>query len=365
MFDWSRYRGPLLLALGVLAALAFIDLTLTAVVGLAPRWLHPEIRLALYADIGEPGSRAAGVVAERSRRSPDPAERLGVILGTSGTQYALDPPVLEQRLGPSFRWLSLFNNGGGVNKIADLAGLLAGLEPAPTWVVIGFNQGMMADTVDVVRPFDPARARRSLASGQIRAAYQALKAPLQSRIWLLSNRYRVDRSVRLALYEFQTGLLRWFGEKIDVQFPPHPDPWTVGRPPFHGLTVAEQLELWRGWGWGEAPNYSVDGTQALALIRAVRTCRALGARVIVMELPERSTLRSLVPPEAEEKLKTILNTACDADAPCLLDMRAAVADDLFMDNNHLTPEGRAHFSRLFADEIAPLVGPRVSSARRG
>jgi len=365
MIALSRYGGPLKVALGVLAALLFFDLTLTMVVGIAPRWLHPEMRLALYCDIGESGGRIAGVVAERSRRWRDPVERLGVIIGSSGTQYAIDPIVLERCLGPAVRWLSLSNNGGGVNKLADLTGLLAGLEPRPTWVVIGFNQGMMADTVDLAPPFDLARALRSLASGQIRAAYQAVKAPLLGRIWLLNNRYRVDRSVRLALFEFQTGLLRWCGEKIDVQFAPHPDPWTVGRPPFRVPTVAGQLETWRKWGWFESRNYSVDGTQAHALVRAVRACRAMGACVLLMELPERSALRSLVPPEAEEKLKTILNTAFDADTPCLLDMRASVPDDLFMDNNHLTPEGRAHFSRLLADKIAPLVGPPLSSARRG
>ncbi len=75
MIDPSRYFGPLKVALGVLAALALIDVTLTSVFGLAPRWLHPEVRVGIYADIDFPASRVAGIVAQsradRSTRSND------------------------------------------------------------------------------------------------------------------------------------------------------------------------------------------------------------------------------------------------------------------------------------------------------
>jgi lysophospholipase L1-like esterase len=363
MIDPSRYSGPLKVALSVLAALAFLDLTLTAVAGIAPRWLHPEIRAGIYADIEFPARRVAGVVAQSRARSLNPAERLGVILGLSATQRGLDPVAFERRLGPSMRWLSLFNNGGSMNKIADQADLLAALEPRPAWVLIGINLTMLADTFEPVDPFNLARARLLLATGQLREAYQAVKGPLQARIWLLANRYRVDRGARMALHKSQSWLLRWFGEGIDVQFPPDPDPWTVDRPPLPA-TASEQVNAWRAEGRFDPRNYSADCTQARALVQTVRTCRALGARVVLIVMPERSTHRSLMPLEAEQAFKATLEMAFGTYAPPLLDCRASLPDDLFADNVHLNAEGRAIFSRLVADRIAALEDPPEPSPGR-
>ncbi len=217
------------------------------------------------------------------------------------------------------RWLSLFNNGGSMNKIADQADLLEALELRPAWVLIGFNLVMLADEVEPVEPFDLARFAARDFGASPRGVSRAETAPARADLALNKPVSRRPRRPR-RLYRFQTGLLRWFGEQIDVQFSPNPDPWTVSRPPLPA-TPSEQLKAWRRFGCFDPRNYSADGTQARALVQAVRTCRALNACVILIKMPESSVFRSLMPDDAEQRLQTTLETAFDTGTPPVLDLR--------------------------------------------
>ena len=71
----------------------------------------------------------------------------------------------------------------------------------------------------------------------------------------------------------------------------------------------------------------------------------------VVLMPEHSSLRERMPPEAMDALLGPLDRAFGDGSPSIVDLRDSVPDSGFTDISHLNDEGRATFSPLLAEAI--------------
>jgi predicted dienelactone hydrolase len=79
---------------------------------------------------------------------------------------------------------------------------------------------------------------------------------------------------------------------------------------------------------------------------------------MIMLVPERSTLRSRIPPAALRSFQETLERGFGADAPPVLDLRDGIPDDQFHDDLHLKLAGR----RRATQELAQALRKRAASA---
>src|SRR5258707_14482357 len=74
-----------------------------------------------------------------------------------------------------------------------------------------------------------------------------------------------------------------------------------------------------------------------------------GKRVVIVFMPESSTLRASVPAEAEAAFRRAL--ARVPAPPLILDLRAAILDDRFLDHIHLGEDGARLLSTTLASRL--------------
>ena len=77
----------------------------------------------------------------------------------------------------------------------------------------------------------------------------------------------------------------------------------------------------------------------------------MGTEVVVLLLPESSSLRALIPPEAMSCLREALGRGFGPDAPMVVDLRAAIADDQFHDSIHPNKSGREATTRQLLEAL--------------
>jgi hypothetical protein len=361
VYDVSRLRGTLVVAAAALAAGWLLSALLLASIGPRPSWLRPREDPLGWEHAGLAGRKVAGVVSECQRGEEGAGARLGVLLGRSTLREGLDPAILEKAGPPGFRWLSLYGSGGSFIYLEDPAWVLfaSGLRPAV--VLVAINPYMLAGRPYLTEEPCPrlGEAAADLAAGELRPAARELRETLAASGWVLTYRRLVNQRYRRALLQARLRLFRAWGLGVDALFPPDPDPWKVrlGGFPFHQTEQYRNLQLgWmRDFGWFDARSYSAGGPQAEALVRVIAGCRARGARVLLVLLPERSTLRSRVPARAAQYLRAALKEHFAADPPPVLDMRDALADELFCDQSHPNVRGRALASELLGRRLRAML----------
>ena len=113
-----------------------IDLLLRATWG-STRAHRDRLHLATW-DVDGTGGAVAGIVAER-RGAAGAGPEIGVILGLSTAEAGIDPKILDEMEPGRLRWADLYGYGGGFEKLAEMARLLAYCEPRPAVVLIAVN----------------------------------------------------------------------------------------------------------------------------------------------------------------------------------------------------------------------------------
>jgi hypothetical protein len=86
--------------------------------------------------------------------------------------------------------------------------------------------------------------------------------------------------------------------------------------------------------------------------------------VIIVRMPEESSLRQLSAPNTEAKFQSLLARLRQAWGAKYIDAHDWVPDDQFADHCHLLPEGATIFTRRLADQLFQLSLPSKMLARR-
>ena len=123
-----------------------------------------------------------------------------------------------------------------------------------------------------------------------------------------------------------------------------------------------QFDRWTKRGYFQANSYDAVGSQPASLARMVEGYRGLGAEVYIVLMPERSSLRSLIPPAAKQCLLSGLYNRFPEDPPRILDFQGSMADEYFNDHAHLTLEGSQRFTALVAQQLQQLSNSAPSSS---
>jgi hypothetical protein len=329
----------------MLVALGLLDVALTATVGSASRWLpygqNPTDNLVLQVT----GGKISGIASHPDPPGIGSAVPLGVLLGQSTLGAGVNTRILEDEDGLTMRWLKLDGWGGSVTKIPDISELLYLNSLRPNVVVIAINPYMLKG-VDF-------ELNNEIANSNSRNIIKKL-------IWTSKNNFVVTHLLRYGLHRLRVRVFRWFGLGTAVLFPPDPAPWAPPPPqrwvPQTPAQLEVSLDAKRKLGWFDPVSYSATDTGCRCLAELVRQCRAHGAKVCIILVPERSALRKRTPPEAVRCFAE-LNRLYFPDQPVpIYDLRDRMPDRFFVDPHHLIPEGRDRASLLWARcmrEFAP------------
>jgi len=133
---------------------------------------------------------------------------------------------------------------------------------------------------------------------------------------------------------------------------PSMDPWLE---PAHAplpqgpAAMKVQLDSFEGYGWFDRAHYAMyRDTEEKALLDLISNLRAGGSEVLLVMMPETSTLRARVPAEEQPFLVDSVQRHFVANSPAILDLRSSMPDDMFIDYAHLNEAGRTEFTLLLA-----------------
>jgi hypothetical protein len=326
--DLARYRALVRAIGGVLAALIAIDLVLRLVFGFAP----PALVRASFHDSHNRelvASRTSAVIAEH------PAQPIAVIVGASSAYDGMIPAVLDGADPAHRRWLNLAATGSSFDELRYTFAPL-------------FASGLAADLVVVA--VHPSWLAGRVVGDPMLDALMLPDAPRTS--WLLYHRGLVNHAIRDELASAHASLLvEQLGVPFDSVYPPAADPWTT-----HRRTIGDrdpdrrdQMELWRRKRWFDASWYARSDDEPNAAADVIAASKRTGKRVVIVFMPESSTLRAAVPAEAEAAFHRAL--ARVPAPPVVIDLRAAIPDDRFLDHIHLDEAGARLLSTTLASRL--------------
>ncbi|MGH7192007.1 MAG: hypothetical protein ACREJM_00560, partial [Candidatus Saccharimonadales bacterium] len=291
--------------------------------------------------------------------------RLGVCLGVSTNATGVERRFLDARATVADRWIVL--SGAGLS-FENLEGIMLPLffcSQKPSAVVLSVHPQMlvgerfMSDAPTLGDLPVVGRRRRALKS------WFTSIAPLRGlpKHWIVKNHAIVGHFLNTQFYAWRLGVFYLAGVSAEGFCQPTSEPWDDDPWWLWNMNDAErrfaneQIAFWRKQGHFKAANYDSDGDQARSFVRMIRAYRELGAKVYVLVMPLRSTLRKLVPRNAKPFLYEVLNREFPDAPPKVIDLEDAMPDELFTDEAHLSITGAERLSRILAKRLqAPPEG---------
>jgi hypothetical protein len=345
----ARCRGPLFVLVGLVIALGVADQLMKATLGSTARWLAGKEYPADRRVVAHAGERLAGIVG----RGKTPG-RVGLLLGQSTLEAGIDPAVLDAEAGLPLRWLNLYGVGGSINKIDDIAELVFASGLRPEVVVFAINPYMLVG-IDYGR----VRASERTNSGNW----------IKPWVWTLENRLVFNHVVQTAIHRARLALIKASGQGIDAMYPAAADPWAVIYPQHvahrDASGLRSRMDYDRSIGWLDPANYNVTNSNATTLVKLVRRFRDEGTKVVIVLMPERSIFREAMPKEALDCLATINRDEFPGRPVPIVSLVDQVPDPLFLDLDHLDPEGRALCSKLVARRLHELISREPAPRDQG
>ena len=285
--------------------------------------------------------------------------RLGIFLGVSTTATGIQRRFLDARATTADRWIVLSGAGMSLENIESVMHPVFFCSLKPTTVVLGVHPQMLVgerylgDEPIVAQARVVGRRRRALTSRF--AALPAVRG--LPKHWIVRNHAMVEHFLRSTIYAWRLGVLYSAGATAEKLCAPATEPWDEDPLWLWNMNDAEnrfahdQADYWGRQGQFKAASYDPDGSQARSLVRMVQAYRQLGAEVYLVIMPLRSTLRSLVPPNAKPCLYEVLNRAFPDAPPTVIDLEEAIPDRLFTDQAHLSKAGSEQLSRIVASRL--------------
>ncbi len=384
MYDPRRLVAPaaaVALVTGLMAAEAFL---LSAASGArlqrVPKY-DTFMDASVYNDVG---GRVAGAV----RPEPVAASRgtpVGVLLGSSVLHWSIDPEVLDRECGGKIRWLSLYGNDVNIEDMADFFDLAFRNGIKPDVVVLAYTPFLLARAPEPTLGEALGRVMpvlRGVASGRLDEIRQGIRTldPLARDLIkrALPSRTSFNNAARRNLLEARAKLFEAMGLGADACFAPARDPWRVPHPRAGLLAMANpddtnvMLGKYRQRGWFDSGNFAGGGAYGPSLVNLIRRTRALGARFVIVSMPQSTAVRSQMPPEAGRCLGQLLESSFGKDdAPLVIDYSAMMPDDAFYDPAHLNYRASGEFSRVLGKDLdsylhggRTIAGPTSSTRDR-
>ncbi len=383
MYDLTRMRGVAAAIAAAAMALGIFSMAARAALRERPAWLSGGDSTMEGGQDAVIGRRIAGAIADvrRGRLSTD----LGVVLGASAVGMAIDPRLLESSGDPRIprRWLSLYANGAHLGDLRGLADLLLGSGLKPRLLLLGIHPGLLARSDKYLSDdtgFDPGPTLEAVKSRRVRDARDEflvmMAGPLNA---AFPERTRIGHGSRVLVIAAKRRMFERLGMGADSLYAPDPDPWTVrllfadkdeapveaesssAKVSVRELNEGVRFQGLRGAvrdkGWTNPANYSADGFNARSLVAMVRAVRERGIETAVVLLPESTSLRASIPPEAMRDLGAALRGAFGDAAPPVIDLRAAIPDGQFHDNIHPDRDGRLAATRSLIEALEALPSP--------
>ena len=369
----ARLRGIAIVAAGGVAIFALMHYALAAALGAGGEAVFPRQR-----PLGElTYQRIWGRVAALDNlchRGQLPLDtRLGIYIGVSTTATGIQRAILDERATIADRWIVLPGAGLSFENIENVTVPVFFCTLKPTVVVFGVHPQMLVG--ERYLPDDLTTDRKQVV-GRRRGldALPGLDAALEwlRKHWAIQHRKLMGEFLRTQMYTARLHFFSYTGVSADGLFPPIAEPWDED--PFwlwnmddaRNQVAQDQVKSWGKRGHFIAANYDPDGVQAQSFVRMIRAYRKLGATVYVVIMPERSTLRKIVPSSAKPCLYEALNRAFPTDAPRVIDLEAVMPDPLFTDEAHLSRAGAERLSKLVADQLqappAAAAAPAAASS---
>jgi len=278
------------------------------------------------------------VLSTASTRSPAPEV---VLLGSSRTESALDPELVEaalrERLGAGAPPVASLAVDGGdlVASERILAELLArGVRPrlalvelAPEWL----RRPVPFLNAQLVRAFD------------WRDVLHWLPEIVDERAGVLV------RARLFPVYHYRLELLTWWLGRA----PPYLAAPRAIPPPAKRLRADDPRAGAARWARRLA-HYQTSARAEATLSRLVATCRDAGIECVWIVPPASSAQRAIYGDALDGAFRAALARAGDGAPLAVVDARERLADGEFRDSSHASRAGRARFSRIVAlEEIAP------------
>lgn len=351
---------PLVAAVGAVAvALLILDLAVSAIY----RQVDGHRVAVDFLDIDRQASLARRIVEIESSwpgtaREP---ETLGVLLGQSTVREGLDIDVLGRAAGTATRWLNLGASGGSFLQLRFYARPLVASNLAPGAIIVGVHPQWLANPQAQI---DDQRVRLERGGG-----FDAVLGTL----WSWRERNSLRNLATFALAGLRQRGFESVGQPLRIQVPQDrgrsyrgdgrqgDDPWHAPRK-YHALRATDSVwakmrEIGVTYGWYEPASYRADGVENRALLALLHELGARAEHLVVVLMPEHSTLREAVPPVASTLFHDVLAAyrAASGRPLSMLDHRAAIDDAWFFDLAHLNREGRARYSDFLGRTLVSAV----------
>jgi hypothetical protein len=356
MLDVRRLLAPLLVSAGLASWIGLLSVLCWATIGHQPRWLPEHDGRQDPTAFKKFGGRVAGALAG-GREADGPGRPIGVVLGSSTLESAIDPGELG---GPDgMRWLALYAHKLDLSDLDSLSRLLFRSRLAPGVIVLAINTGMLVRSPGPARlesrPFDPLLVARLLGSGRLFMAERELESSLSL---LFPLRTRVNHWAWHGVLEARLDMARAMGIPVEALFSPDRDAWSVPErldyledAPAGRDYLEREWDAMRGNGWFDPGAYPHDGPNAEALARLIGRARSAGCELRVVLMPEVGRLRATIPDEARRLADSAARRAAGGRAAAAIDLRDAMPDADFYDLIHVFPRRRAEFTARFASAL--------------
>jgi hypothetical protein len=365
MFDLRRLGMPFLsLVLVALAMAPFSALSLAGVLRW-PSWLKPADPMIVNGDLQHVGRRLVAIRRELEKAPPTRPRKLGVLLGSSTVLFALDPSILEEDSKVPMRWVNLGCENANAADTARLARLVVedgGLKP--DFVVLALHPDQFLRTksflVESVK-FSPAALLRDLKGLRYRMVQDDVeKAALAPLDLFFPYRTLIGYRSREVATDWKVAIFRGLGMGLDSIYPPDPKPWssrTLFTTPVATADVPAKLRANPRPEIFDERAYEADRENSRSITDLLRD---FGDKInfCVLIVPQRSELRSILPPMAMRKLLDVVEPAA---AGKVLDLRESLPDDYFFDHAHVGPAGRELTSHRLAEFLKPRIAPLEST----
>lgn len=299
--------------------------------------------------------RVAQTLQEYRGRRVEPHEYLAVVVGISEVREGVELTAVAQALGPQWRLLGLGGAGFGIGSVQKYANLLIESELRPDVVVLGVGFSQLVDH----RPRPnaaPPNLLEKLKGGDVRSA----AVELRNSLWTYSRREDISVSVEFAVLDLRARLLNGFGVALPEVDARKRSPWremikTDWPEHFSAATLKAQEQDYERHGFFDLARYEDSSAAMFVLMGIIEQFQRRGAKVVLLLMPQHSTLNRRIPSGALGTLRRRLQSSFPGNEPPILDFRKVIDDSGFVDLPHLNRRGSREFSGGLGQRLRELL----------
>jgi hypothetical protein len=301
--------------------------------------------------------RIAGAEEEYRVQTVSPDKHLGAIVGISNIREAVDLDMMNQQLGSNWRFIGVAGAGAGAASIVDNVQLLEQSQLRPDLVIVGTAPLQLLDGLlpGAYTPPAPSSSERA-------------KEMVKDMLWMKSRRRDVSVSTERALLSLRSQLFDTFGVNLptaDTQTPWRSMLRVMGTERSPDEAFSSGIKWAASFGAFNQTAYERSTKAPAMLADTLRSLASRGSQVVVVLTPEHSLLRSREPAGITAYLRERLRRESGIPFLTVLDYRAAVPDEGFVDLVHLNTNGSKRFTPLLVRDIQRLPLGRRPNMSRG